>query len=47
MVIKGDMNAHTGILGERINQNREKLAEFVNDVDFENLNETMAGGHVT
>lgn len=43
----GDMNAFTGMLGECINWNAEMLAEFVNEMDLENLNETLTDGCVT
>lgn len=46
-MVMGDMNAHIGMLGERINQNGEMLNEFVYDMDLENLNETIGDGRVT
>lgn len=47
VIVMGDMNAHTGMLGERINRNGEMLAEFVSEMNLENLNETLAEGRVT
>ena len=47
MIVMGDMNAHIGMLGERMNRNGEMLCEFTNEVNFENLNETLAEGRVT
>ena len=44
VIIMGDMNAHIGILGEQVNRNGEMLNEFVNEMDLENLNETLAEG---
>ncbi|MPC61135.1 hypothetical protein E2C01_055199 [Portunus trituberculatus] len=38
----GDMNAYVGILSEQLNRNGEMLDEFVNEVDLENLNKTLA-----
>ena len=47
VIVMGDMNAHIGMLGERMNRNGEMLAEFASDTDLENLNETLAEGRVT
>ena len=47
MIVMGDMNAHVGILGEQVNRNVETLGEFVDEMDLENLNETLAEGRVT
>ena len=47
VMIMGDMNAHLGMLGERINRNGEMLAEFIDEMSLENLNETVAEGRVT
>ena len=47
MIVMGDMNAHIGLLGERMNRNGEMLAEFVDEMNLENLNETLAEGRVT
>ncbi|KAG0725926.1 hypothetical protein GWK47_037610 [Chionoecetes opilio] len=47
VMVMGDMNAHLGMLGERINQNGEMLAEFIDELELENLNETVAEGRVT
>ena len=47
VMIMGDMNAHLGMLGERINRNGEILGEFVDELNLENLNETIAEGRVT
>ena len=41
------MNAYLGMLRERVNQKGEMLAEFIDEMDLENLNETLAEGHVT
>ncbi|KAK8402452.1 hypothetical protein O3P69_000692 [Scylla paramamosain] len=43
----GDMNAHVGILGEQVNRNGEMLGEFVDELELENLNVTLAEEHVT
>ena len=42
-----DMNGHTGMLGEQMNENGEMLIDYVNKMNFENLNETLAEGRVT
>ena len=47
MIVMGDMNAHVGMLGEQMNRNGMMLDEFVNELSLENLNETLAEGHVT
>ena len=47
MMVVGDMNAHLGMLGEPMNQNGEMLAEFIDEMNLDNLNETLAEGHVT
>ena len=47
VIVMGDMNAHIGILGERMNRNGEMLVEFADETDLENLNETLAEGRVT
>ena len=47
IIIMGDMNGHIGLLGERINQNGELLDEFVDEMNLENLNVTLAEGRVT
>ena len=47
VLIMGDMNGHVGVLGERMNRNGELLDEFVNEMNLENLNVTMAEGRVT
>ena len=47
VIVMGDMNAHTGVLGEQVNRNGEMLGEFVNEMGLENLNETLAEGRVT
>lgn len=42
-----DMNAYVvDILGERVNRNGEMLGEFAEEMDLENLNETLAEGRV-
>ena len=43
----GDMNAHIGILGEKINRNGELLLAFTEENDLEIGNITMAKGKVT
>ena len=47
IIIMGDMNGHIGVLGERMNGNRELLREFCDETQFEILNETVAEGRVT
>ena len=47
IMIMGDMNAHTGILGEKVNRNGKKLTEFAEDYDMEIMNHTIAQGKVT
>ena len=42
VVIAGDMNGHTGILGERINSNGQKLLDFADENSFEILNHTLS-----
>ena len=46
-IIMGDMNAHIGILGEKINCNGKKLIEFSEKENLEILNTTIAKGKVT
>ena len=41
------MNGHTGILGEQINQNGQKLIDFAESKNLEILNHTRAEGKVT
>ena len=36
------MNGHTGILGERINSNGQKLLDFADENSFEILNHTLS-----
>ena len=43
LIIMGDMNGHTGILGEQINQNGQKLIDFAESKDLEILNHTYKG----
>ncbi|XP_045120039.1 uncharacterized protein LOC123509656 isoform X1 [Portunus trituberculatus] len=47
VLVMGDMNAHVGILGERVNRNGEMLGDFVDEMELENLNVTFAEGRVT
>ncbi len=47
VIILGDFNAHVGLLNERLNRNGEMLDDFVNDMNLENLNVTLAEGCVT
>ena len=48
IIVMGDMNGHIGImLGERINKNGEMLLEFMDELNMENLNVTLAEGRVT
>ena len=47
VIIMGDMNGHIGMLGERMNRNGEMLDEFVDEMNLENLNMTIAEGRVT
>ena len=37
-------DAYVGMLGEQINRNGERVDDFVNEMDLESLNETMAEG---
>merc|ERR1712136_217408 len=47
VLIMGDMNAHTGILGEKVNINGKKLIEFAHDYSMEIMNHTIAQGKIT
>lgn len=47
VIVVGDMNGHVGVLGERMHRNGELVDEFVDKIDLENLNVTLAGGRVT
>ena len=47
VIVMGDMNAHTGILGEPINRNGQKLLDFAEDCQLEILNHTIAEGKIT
>ena len=47
VMIMGDMNAHLGMLEEQMNQSDEMLADFIDEMNLENLNETLAEGRVT
>ena len=40
VLVMGDMNAHAGILRERVNRKGEMLEEFVDEMELENLNVT-------
>ena len=44
VVIMGDMNGHTGILGEKTNTNGIRLLEFAEASEVEILNHTLQGG---
>ena len=44
VIVMHDMNAHTGILGERMNRNGEMLEEFVDEMGLENLNAVLPEG---
>ena len=46
-MVMGDVNAHLGILSEPMSRNSEMLAEFMDEMNLENLNETLAEGRVT
>ena len=47
VMILGDMNGHTGILDEAINNNGNLLMEFAENYDLEILNHTISQGRVT
>lgn len=47
LIVLGDMNGHTGILGERTNYNGELLMDFAENAGLEILNHTIAEGKVT
>ena len=47
ILLMGDMNAHTGILGEPTNTNGRKLLDFAEEFNLEILNHTIAKGKVT
>ena len=47
VIVVGDMNGHTGILGERSNCNGNRLLDFAEVTDLEILNHTNAEGRVT
>ena len=36
VIVMGDMNAHIGILAERMNRNGEMIEEFVDEMGLEN-----------
>ena len=46
-IVMGDMNAHIGVLGERVNGNGELLLQFSEDEAMEILSSTIAEGKVT
>ena len=46
-IVMGDMNAHIGVLGERVNGNGELLLQLAEDEAIEILNNTIAEGRVT
>ena len=47
VIIAGDMNGHTGILGEKTNKNGEMLLNFVDICNLEILNHTIGQGKIT
>ena len=47
IIILGDMNGHTGILGEPVNANGQKLLDFCDEYELEILNHTIMDGKVT
>ena len=47
VIVMGDMNGHIGLLDEPVNENGEKLNEFVYEMNLKNLNVTIAEGCVT
>ena len=47
IIIMGDMNAHIGILGEKVNINGKLLQNFTDQQNLEILNITIAEGKVT
>ena len=46
IIVLGDMNGHTGILGEMSNGNWNRLLDFAEVTDLEILNHTIAEGRV-
>ena len=47
VLIMGDMNGHTGILGEAQNSNGKLLLEFAEEKELEILNHTIGQGSIT
>lgn len=47
VVVMGDMNEHTGMLCEHMNQNEDMFVEFACEVNLENLHEPLVEGRVT
>ena len=47
VLIMGDFNGHTGVLGERVNKNGEMLMNFAEGAHMEVLNHTIAVGKIT
>ena len=47
IIVMGDMNAHIGILGEKIDRNGESLLQLAEDTSLEILNITTAIGKIT
>ena len=47
VLIMGDFNGHTGVLGERVNKNGEMLMNFAEGAHMEVLNHTIAVGRIT
>ena len=47
VILMGDMNAHIGLLGERINRNGVKLLQFAEESGMEILNQTWGEARAT
>ena len=47
VILVGDMNGHTGLLGEKTNRNGQMLLDFAEEAGMEILNHTIAEGKVT
>ena len=47
VIVMGGMNGHIGLLDEPVNENDERLNEFVYEMNLENLNVAIAEGCVT
>ena len=46
-MVMGDMNAHLSMLSEPVNRNGDMFAEFIDEMNLKNLNETLVEGRVT